>query len=52
MQITAPPETPDPVAEPQVRRGHQHGRRCYWDLRECRWVCRVDDESVAPVSGG
>jgi hypothetical protein len=18
---------------------HAHGKRCYWDFRECRWVC-------------
>jgi hypothetical protein len=21
-------------------RGHRHTSRCYWDLTECRWVCR------------
>jgi len=19
--------------------GHDHGRTCYWDFRDCRWVC-------------
>jgi hypothetical protein len=25
-------------------RGHAHGTRCYWDYRECRWVCRPAPE--------
>jgi len=27
-------------------RGHVHGAHCYWDYRECRWVCpaEVEDE--------
>ncbi len=30
---TAPPPPPDHVV--------RHGARCYWDHRECRWVCPV-----------
>jgi hypothetical protein len=26
---------PDRMATPR----HEHGIRCYWDFRECRWVC-------------
>ncbi len=28
--------------ERQEQRRREHGPRCYWDLRECRWVCRPD----------
>jgi hypothetical protein len=24
---------------PERHHGHLHGVRCYWDFRECRWVC-------------
>ena len=29
------PATVDRAATPR----HEHGLRCYWDFRECRWVC-------------
>lgn len=22
--------------------GHEHGKHCYWDYREARWVCRPE----------
>jgi hypothetical protein len=27
---------------------HEHTKRCYWDFREARWVCRptADDETA------
>jgi hypothetical protein len=28
-------------------RGHVHGTQCYWDYRECRWVCRPAAEAEA-----
>ncbi len=30
-------------------RGHAHGAHCYWDYRECRWVCRPEAED-GPVA--
>lgn len=29
-----------PQAAPRRSSGHVHTNRCYWDLNECRWVCR------------
>lgn len=26
-------------------RTHEHTKRCYWDLQECRWVCQHEPES-------
>ena len=33
-------------------RGHQHTKRCYWDYRECRWVCPAEIEPVSVGVGG
>jgi hypothetical protein len=34
-------------------RGHRHTLRCYWDLTECRWVCRpAADVAPPPVEDG
>ena len=38
------PLEPSPLPEPAAPReyvgpDHEHGVRCYWDFRECRWVC-------------
>jgi hypothetical protein len=33
-------------------RGHAHGTHCYWDYRECRWVCSpevADEPAAVPV---
>ncbi len=38
-QQAAPVEDPVPTVVDHVR---THGRRCYWDLTECRWECRPD----------
>lgn len=29
--------------------GHEHTKRCYWDFREARWVCRpeLDEPELA-----
>ena len=31
---------------------HVHTKRCYWDFRQCGWVCRPAAESVELVREG
>lgn len=30
--------------------GHEHTKRCYWDFREARWVCRAARAEDDPVT--
>jgi hypothetical protein len=43
--MTVQPEA-EPVEQRQEHHGHQHGRRCYWDLREARWVCAPERDTT------
>lgn len=47
MTVQPQPE-PAEQARPGGHHGHQHGRRCYWDLRVARWVCAPDPPPSRP----
>lgn len=29
---------------------HDHTKRCYWDFREARWICRPAAAEATPVT--
>jgi hypothetical protein len=42
--VETPPVLPQPAPDRPVPTAladpwHAHSNRCYWDFRECRWVC-------------
>jgi hypothetical protein len=40
--VSDDPDPRQPSSAPVDRNAtprHEHGVRCYWDFRECRWVC-------------